>query len=293
MCDPVSASIALTVAGTAAQSAGQAKARKAMEGAQQAERIRQKGFQDESNAAFNESLGHADSASQASEQSKAEGERQAAYDQAAAQARAPIEATGQNLAGDTSGNKVIASENAMRSANASNYANQQAAAKAALKGFNDVQIGNALYNNRQLQRQGTIGNFMQGSSAVLPYEVHAASRKGDKLKGIGDVLSLAGAVTGLGAGAGWWGGADTAAKTAGTIGTASGNASNAAMFGSNSADLALRPSASMLGSNLSSQYANALSLNPAVVQPSSFFNFGSLTSGVPLTSVASRYIPIP
>lgn len=223
MCDPVSISLALTAAGATAQAAAQSQSRKAMEGAQQAERIRQKGFQDQSQAAFDESLGHAQASNQTADQSKAEGERKASYDKATADARAPVEATGQNLAGDTSTNKVVNTEQAAQAAKAQGYAGQQGAAKAALQGFGDTQLGNALYNARQMQSQGVIGNAMQGSSAVLPFEVQAASHKGDGLKTLGDVLSLGGAVAGLGAGAGWWGGADKALANANTLGTAVDN----------------------------------------------------------------------
>jgi len=224
MCDPVSISLALTAAGATAQAAAQSQSRKAMEGAQQAERIRQKAFQDQSQAAFDESLGHAQASNQTADQSKAEGERKASYDKATADARAPVEATGQNLAGDTSTNKVVNTEQAAQAAKAQGFAGQQGAAKAALQGFGDVQLGNALYNARQMQNQGTIGGFMQGSANVLPYEVQAASHAGDGLKTLGDVLSLGGAVTGLGAGAGWWGnGADKALTNAVKLGTSVDN----------------------------------------------------------------------
>jgi hypothetical protein len=214
MCDPVTASIVATVAGSAAQAAGQAQARKAMQGAQIAERVRQKGYQDQSQSAFSESLAHANPQDQANAQASNEANRKAAYDAATAETRAPLEATGKNLAGSQDANRILSSESAARSAQAQGFANQQGAAKAALQGFGDTQLGNALYNARQMQNQGTIGNFMQGSSAVLPYEVEAASHKGDSIKNIGDLLSLGGAVAGLGAGAGWWGGADKAAEAA-------------------------------------------------------------------------------
>ena len=293
MCDPVSISLALTAAGATAQAAAQSQSRKAMEGAQQAERIRQKGFQDQSQAAFDESLGHAQASNQTADQSNAEASRKASYDKATADARAPVEATGQNLAGDASTNKVVNTEQAAQAAKAQGYAGQQGAAKAALQGFGDTQLGNALYNARQMQSQGVIGNAMQGSSAVLPFEVQAASHKGDGLKTLGDVLSLGGAVAGLGAGAGWWGGADKAAEAAGTLGTAEANAANTAMTGANSADLALGRSASAFGSNLGSQYANAFNLAPNAVAQSSFFPVGSVLSNLPLNAYASygKYVP--
>jgi len=286
MCYPVTASIVATVAGSAAQAAGQARSRRAMEGAQQAELTRQKAFQGQSDAAFSESLSHADPQAQEGAKAKAEGERNAAYEKANAQARAPLEATGKNLAGNESANRVLNTESAARTAQAQGYAGQQGAAKAALRGFNDNQLGNALYNARQMQNQGTIGNFMQGSAAVLPYEVSAASHKGDSLKSIGDLLSAAGAIGGIGAGAGWWGGADAAAG-AGALGSAGSEASNLAMGLGTNTDLALGRSA--LGSGLSSEYANMFNFTPN----SSFFPVGSVTSQIPLNSLASygKYAP--
>lgn len=211
MCDPVSASIALTVAGTTAQAIASKQAKKAMQGATNAERIRQKGYEDQSQAALNESQSFASKASQDRRMAEAAAGRKAEYDQATAQA-APVAATGENLAGDQSGNAVVASETAKRSSDATNSALQRGAAMANLQGFGDLQLGNALYNNRIGQRQAQLAGFMRGSADVLPLELQAASQKGKDLATLGQLLNAAGAITSMGAGAGWWGGADTAAK---------------------------------------------------------------------------------
>ena len=216
MCDPVTISLVATLAGTAASAAGQAKAQKAQDGAREAERIRQKGLQSESDALLGQSLSNASKESQDSQQANAEGERKAAYDAATAASRAPLEAVGSNLAGDQSANALIASETAKASNNALGYAGQQGLSKAALQGFGDLQFNNALYNARQLQGQARVGDFMKGSAGVLPYEMEAASHKGDGLKTLGSALSTAGSIAGMGAGAGWWG-ANTAAPATSSV----------------------------------------------------------------------------
>lgn len=214
MCIPLAAAaIIASVAGSAAQAAGQRRAQKAQAGAREAERVRQKGFQDESAAAVTESMANASKGSQDTKQAQAEGERKSAYDAATEAAQAPVAAVGQNLAGDTAGNAVIGDELARQSSRATGYAGQQGSAKAAIQGFNDLQLGNALYNARQLQHQAQLGNFMQGSAGVLPVEMEAASHKGDGLKNFGSALSAAGTIMGMGAGSGWFSGANAAAPT--------------------------------------------------------------------------------
>ena len=223
MCDPVTASIALTVAGTASQAAAANQAKKAMQGAQAAERIRQKGYQDESSAVQAGSEARMSKANQDQGQAEAEASRNADYAAANAAAQAPTATEGANLAGDQSANAIIASENARASQNALGYAGQQGNAKAALRGFGDLQLGNALANARAMEQQRQLGNFMQGSSGVLGLEMDEASHKGDSLKTLGQLLSTAGSIAGMGAGAGWWG-----AKDAATAGNA---VNNAAIFG--------------------------------------------------------------
>jgi hypothetical protein len=268
MCDPISASIALTVAGTTAQAIASNKAKKAMQGATNAERIRQKGYEEQSQSALNESQSFASKAAQDRRMAEAGAARKAEYDQATAQA-APVATTGENLAGDQAGNSVVASETSKRSADATNSALQKGAAMANLQGFGDLQLGNALYNNRIAQRQAQLGNFMRGSADVLPLELQAASQKGKDLATLGQLLNAAGAITGMGAGAGWWGGADTAAKT-GLQGATVSNVAMPSTFGTQltsssfpltSGNLGFMPQNTFLNAQLGLQPAASSSLN--------------------------------
>ena len=211
MCDPVSASIALTVAGTTAQAAAANKAKKAMAGAANAERIRQRGYNQSSEAALEESKSFSEKSLQDKRMEESVADRQAAYAADAEAARAPVAAVGQNIAGDQSGNAVVQAESSRRTGDAIGAALQRGNAMANMQGFNDLQLGNALYNNRISQRQNLLGSFMKGSADVLPFEMQAASQKGQNLATLGQLLNTAGMITGIGAGAGWWGGAEPAA----------------------------------------------------------------------------------
>ena len=215
MCPPAIVALALTAAGSAAQAAGARRASKAMAGARVAESIRQKGFQDEANAVVEDSLNKSGKDATDKGMADAAAKRAAESDAAVADVRAPIEATGANLAGDQTVNAVMASEGDVAANKNLGYATQQGRAKSNLLSFNDVTFQNAINNLRAGQKLNTTSNFMRGSAAVLPVELEAASRKGEGLKTFGNLLSTAGTVVGMGAGADWWKAApETAAGTA-------------------------------------------------------------------------------
>jgi hypothetical protein len=215
MCNPAIFALALTAAGSAAQAAGARKAAKAMEGARIAESIRQKGFQSQADSINSESLSKSGRDMTDKGMAESAAARSAASDAAVADVRRPVEATGSNLAGDQTANQVMATEGDLAAAKNLNYATQQGRAKANMLSFNDVTFQNAINNIRSGQQLNTVGNFMRGSSNVLPIELEAASRQGDSLKTLGTTLSTAGSVVGMGAGAGWWG--SPAASAGGSV----------------------------------------------------------------------------
>ncbi len=269
MCTPVAIALSLTAAGSAAQAAGARRAAKAMEGARVAESIRQKGFQDEANKVVDESLGKSGKSSTEAGMKAAAEARAAEAAAATAEVRKPVEATRENLAGDTAGNKVMATESDLQAARNLGYAGQQGAAKSNLLSFNDVTFQNAINNIRAGQQLNTVGNFMRGSAGVLPVELEAASRKGDNLKTLGTVLSTAGTVVGMGAGAGWW---DKAAETA--AGTAASAAPTITTNPAGAITPAIASTPANLPANLFPQVGN-------LPGPKSLFDirFGNLLSG--------------
>jgi len=217
MCYPVAIALALTAAGSAAQAAGARRAAKAMAGARTAESIRQKGFQDQATQVNDQSLSKSGRASTDADMKAAKDARAADAAAATAEVRKPIEASGENLAGDQSGNQVMLTEGDLQAARNLGFANQQGAAKADMLSFNDITFQNAINNMRSGQQLNTLSNFMRGSSNVLPIELEAASQKGNNLKTLGSLLTTGGSIVGMGAGAGWW---DKAADVAGTTAAA-------------------------------------------------------------------------
>lgn len=211
MCDPVSlavTSLVATGAGTAAQAMGARKSQKAMAAAAAQERARQQAYQREADSLFAESLSKQGADSQIKNISDAEAKR-AAVTQAA---QTPSTVVNIPTQGDTP--TVVADETSARVGAGNAQAAMDAANRAALASFGDVQLGNALLNTRYGQQQGQIGRNMQGSASVLGLEMDAASRKGNSLMGIGSLLNAGGQIAGLGAGMGF--GAPAAAAPAAT-----------------------------------------------------------------------------
>jgi len=218
MCEPITTfvaanavpiSLGLTAAGTAAQIAGQNQAKKAMNNAYAMESQRQKGYQGEQQKVFDDSLAGQGADTQKQALANAEKDRQGAA--VAAQKEAPVV----NIAPAGGVSKVVADETAATTHVGNVEAKREAAAKALLSAFGDVQINNALQNTRARQNVGMLSDFSRGSSGVNGYEMDVASHKGDGTKKLGDILTAAGFVTGMAAGSGW---GKAAAPAAGDVG---------------------------------------------------------------------------
>ncbi|CAB4135526.1 hypothetical protein UFOVP291_34 [uncultured Caudovirales phage] len=179
------------------QAAGAAKSRRAMEAAANAERQRQQAYQRDADALFAESLSKQGAEQQIKGTADAEAARLAAT-QGAQQQTAAV-----NIPTQGATPTVVSDETSARVGTGNAQAAQDAANRAALASFGDVQLGNALMNTRYGQKQGQIGRNMQGSANVLALETEAASHRGDSLKGIGSLLNAGGQIAGLGAGMGW------------------------------------------------------------------------------------------
>lgn len=193
MCDPLSASLAMTAAGTYAQYEGQKKANEAMGKAGLDELNRQKNFREQSNAIFNESLGR----NSADSYNKSMDEQYNRYKGASEGAVTAAAAKGGNIASKGATPQIVSDEGAARSFTARESALQNARNSAMANSFGNSMIGNNLANAHSLQDQSMIANFMKGSASVLPYETQAASHAGDTLKGIGTGLNTAASLVGL------------------------------------------------------------------------------------------------
>ena len=212
MCEPLAlVALGLTAAGTYAQYQGQRQANKAMTAAAEAESRRQGKLRDEAQGLFNESLGKQNSDSQTQRLADAQSEREAATvgNQTNTQVvNVPVQGGAPN---------IVADETAARVGEGNIRARDEATAKAALAAFGDLQLGNALMNARYGAQQGQLANFMQGSAGVLPTEMAAASRRGDKTKLLGDILVAGGQVAGMYGLANGFGGAASASNASNGI----------------------------------------------------------------------------
>ncbi len=192
MCDPLTATaLALTAAGSYAQYRGSKIAQNAMTNAQTAENARQKSLRSEADAAFAQSIGNQSVESQQQKLADAVAERQATAD--ASQVAAPVADVA--VKGGTP--SVVADETAARVGAGNLKAAAEGRLKAAMSGFSDLQLGNALENAKFSQRQANLSRFMTDSAGVLGTELEAASKKGDKAKNLGSALQLAGQLVGM------------------------------------------------------------------------------------------------
>lgn len=192
MCEPTTiAALVLTAAGTYEQARGQQMANKAMNEAQAAESARQKSLRNEADSLFKQSLG----SQTAEEQTKRLADKASERDQAMVGNQSKEQVV--NIPVQGGAPTVVADETAARVGQGNLAAQQEASAKAALAAFGDLQLGNALQNAHYGQQQSMLANFMNGSAAVLPTEMQAASQRGQGTKLFGDILTAAGMVTGM------------------------------------------------------------------------------------------------
>lgn len=193
MCDPLTiAGIALTAGSTVANTIGANRARAARDDALAAERIRQRGFDQESQALNAESQDrYLDFEGQREGKATELGEFFA--DQRIETADANQAATEGTVLPPSSSNLTIREEGKQRGT-ARAFADQQGEALGELRSFGDLlsDIGRDQARDASLISQ--IGGFKRGSSGVLPLELEEASQAGNKFKLFGDILGLGGSI---------------------------------------------------------------------------------------------------
>lgn len=189
------AALALTGAGMGLQAAGDAKSKRAMNDAQNAELLRQKGYQQEADTAFQGNLKKSgrDTADTETQQGATRrlGEMQRVQ---SAGAIAPLAA---ERAGSTSAAGATARTAATVQASNSAWSKLVGEARAKLGGADDWELGQGIRNNRTNQDLGIASSKARGSAAVLPVEMTAAHHKGDALRGWGQLASALGSVAGM------------------------------------------------------------------------------------------------
>lgn len=193
MCDPVTIASAVAMVGaTALNTVAESRVAKARDDALAAERIRQGGYDKEA-AALNTTS--QDRYQNFGEQQDKRSSELGDYfkGQTTADAAANEEAAAQQEL-PQSNNSIVQQEQTRQLGKAREFSDQQGAALGDLRSFGDLLGSKSLLQARDAAKVGQIGGFKRGSSAVLPYELEAASSKGSGLKTFADLLGAGGSL---------------------------------------------------------------------------------------------------
>ena len=87
----------------------------------------------------------------------------------------------------------------------------------AFQGYSNYPLQQSLANQQVSNQLGGLGAQSQVAASAMPAIMQQASQTGSGLQGIGQLLSAAGLVTGLGSSAGLFGGGGTAAAAGGSV----------------------------------------------------------------------------
>lgn len=198
MCDPMTiAGAALSVGSTVANSVAASREAKARDAALGAERVRQRGLDQEAqaiNARSQDSFENFDT--------KQEAKAASLGDYFASEVPSPANTAAASVM-PTATNDIVTREMSKQSGEAKQFTDQQAGALAQLRAFGDLLGDNSRAMARDGSEIGQIGGFKRGSSNIVPLELEAASQKGRGARVLGDLL---GGVGGIAVNAGLTGG---------------------------------------------------------------------------------------
>lgn len=182
-------SLLLMGGSVAANTIGANRQSAALAAAQNAERARQQGFDNEAFAInaqmrdrYNDAQGQTDQAS-----SRLADLYTAGLEQPTTRAVTPLPQSDSN---------IVTSSDATASASARADAQDQARRLGAFRGFGDMFSGVSRLQGRDAASLGQIGSFKRGSQSVLPTELQAASGKGSGWMMLGDLLSAGAGIAG-------------------------------------------------------------------------------------------------
>jgi hypothetical protein len=194
MCDPLTiAGIALTAGSTVANTMANNRVAKARSEALNAERLRQAGLDREAEAlnAVSQNRYGPEYEKGREAESQQLGDYLAKQDVGADAAAQGIAAA--DLTPASSSNVTVLEAN-KQAGKAKAATAQRGQALGELRSFGDYLGGTSRLQARDAGLIGQIGGFKQGSSSIVPYELDAASHKGDSLKTFGDILNFGGSL---------------------------------------------------------------------------------------------------
>ncbi len=206
MCDPTSlmiGSMLVSAAGAGINSyeSGQNQRRQieARNAAAEAEAIRQRGFQDESQRTFQSSVAEQGPSAEAQRRGQGQESRREFM---AAGSSAPQMTTGAPIA--ASAPPIVGSEIARKVAQAVGSANRGNVALANLTGYDDAMLGGRFAMARSNSQLADTGSKAAGSASLLPLELRAAENNAYRdPSGLGDLLGIVGKAGTFAGASGW------------------------------------------------------------------------------------------
>ena len=190
MCDPLTiAGAALSAGSVAANATAASREAKARDQALGAERIRQRGY-DQETAALNTKTQDGFENFEGQRAAKAE----SLGDYFATEVPTPANAAAASVLPSAT-NDIVTREINKKSGQAKQFTDQQAGALSQLRSFGDLLGDNSRAMARSGSEIGQIGGFKRGSSNIVPLELEAASQKGRGLRTFGDILGGLGGIS--------------------------------------------------------------------------------------------------
>ena len=188
ICDPLTiAGVALSGVSTALNSAANTRVENARNDALSAERIRQKTLDSEASTVNTQAR---DNYNDFGAQQGADATKLGDY---FAQQQVPAAPTTSDTPASSS--NITVQETNKQNALAKASTDKSAAALGQLRSFGDLLGNKSLDTARSAGEIGQIGGFKQGSSAVLPYELDAASQAGSGLSALGQLVGGVGSIS--------------------------------------------------------------------------------------------------
>lgn len=210
---------AAMAAGTAAKYAAAQKSSKAMTAVQQLEAERQDRLNKEADALLSQGVEDNSRMSVDTQLEENKNKRLAVMNEAVA--NIPVGDAVSRL-GESGQNRLVQSEAAAKAAEGKAVNKGVGEAIAAMGSLSDTNMNTGIRNARGLQNVGMIGSFKRGSSQVAGIENETASRAGENLSQIGDILNTLAVVSGGYAAQGttpWMSATEKAAAIAKNMGT--------------------------------------------------------------------------
>lgn len=219
MCDPLTiGGIGLTGLSSIAHMQGETERAGERDRVQRAERVRQRGFEQESQGLFDQALNRVDKTRQDADTKSAEDKRTGDVTRQLETTATPVDPSEATQPQDTS---VVKSSNARELLKALNVGKTRAQRSAAVNAYGDNNLGVGFDLSRFGVRQVQLGNASQRSASLLPLELQEANTKGAGWDTLGTALGVGGQIAGtagaFGKGPGWsdlFGGADDVSSSA-------------------------------------------------------------------------------